>query len=178
MTDIKALELAYVRIQVPDLDEAERFFTAFGLPTQVKTADRLYARGTGPDHHLIVAHRGEQRLLATAYELRSEADLERASRLPDASAIQPIDGPGGGWRVMLTDLDGNGVELVHGITKIEPIEVPKQEFKLCRCARSAPQRGYPSTQRPVSCPPYWSCRHPLARRGGAQRLVSEGLGPA
>jgi catechol 2,3-dioxygenase-like lactoylglutathione lyase family enzyme len=128
MTDIKALELAYVRIQVPDLDEAERFFTAFGLPTQVKTADRLYARGTGPDHHLIVAHRGEQRLLATAYELRSEADLERASRLPDASAIQPIDGPGGGWRVMLTDLDGNGVELVHGITKIEPIEVPKQEF--------------------------------------------------
>lgn len=128
MAGIKALELAYVRIQVPDLDAAERFFTSFGLRTRARTADRLYVRGTGPEHHLIVAHVGDQRLLATAYELPAEADLVRASQFASASAIEPIDGPGGGRRVTLTDPDGNRVELVHGITVTEPLDVPRQHF--------------------------------------------------
>ena len=44
MTSVKALELAYVRIQVPDLDAAERFFQTFGLRTRLRTADRLYVQ--------------------------------------------------------------------------------------------------------------------------------------
>ena len=128
MTSVKALELAYVRIQVPDLDKAERFFNMFGLRTNIRTADRLYLRGTGPEHHLLVAHLGEQRLLGTAFELANEADLKRASQIEGASAIKPIEGPGGGRHVILTDPDGNQVELVHGITRVDPIDVPKQHF--------------------------------------------------
>ena len=128
MTGCKALELAYVRIQVPDLDQAERFFNTFGLRTRARTPDRLYVHGTGPEHHLIIAHQGEQRLLATAYELPDARDLDRASRLEGASAIEAIDGPGGGRRVTLRDLDGNGVELGHGVARMAPIEVPKQVF--------------------------------------------------
>ena len=63
---IKAAELAYARVQVPDLDLAEKFFNDFGLATRVRTDDRLYLCGTGGEHHLIVAHRGERRLLAVA----------------------------------------------------------------------------------------------------------------
>lgn len=128
MTSVKALELAYVRIQVPDLDAAERFFQTFGLRTRLRTADRLYVRGTGPEHHLIVAHVGEQRLLASAFELPDADALERASRLEGASAIEPIEGPGGGRRVTLTDPDGNGIELVHGLEHTEALDVPKQYF--------------------------------------------------
>ena len=125
---LKARELAYVRIQVPDLDQAERFFNAFGLRTRARTEDRLYLRSTGPEHHVLVAHVGEQKLLATAYELSSAEELERAARLEGASPIEAIGGPGGGRRVMLHDLDGNGVELVYGIETTAPIEVPKQVF--------------------------------------------------
>lgn len=128
MTSVKAFELAYVRIQVPDLDDAERFFNTFGLATRAKTADRLYVRGTGPEHHLLVAHRGEARLLATAYEVTGAADLERAAGLAGAAPIAALDDPGGGRCVRLTDLDGNGVELVHGIATSAPIDVPKQDF--------------------------------------------------
>ena len=85
-------------------------------------------RGTGPEHHLIVAHRGEQQLLASAYELPSAGDLERASKMEGASGIEPIDDLGGGRRVRLTDLDGNGVELVHSMDKTAPLDVPTQVF--------------------------------------------------
>ena len=125
---VKALELAYVRIQTPDLEASERFFNMFGLPTRARDADRLYLRAGGPEHHVIVAHRGERRLLAIAFELAHADDLKRASELDGASPIEAITDPGGGARVVLQDPDGNNVELVHGIARTEPIHVPTQVF--------------------------------------------------
>ena len=125
---IKAAELAYARVQVPDLDVAEKFFNDFGLLTRKRTDDRLYLRGTGPEHHLLVAHRGERRLLALAFELPSAEDLERASTFEGATQIEEIEGPGGGQRVTLRDPDGNSVELVHGIEKGECLPFETQHF--------------------------------------------------
>lgn len=124
----KVAELAYIRIQVPDLDAAERFFNAFGLPTRVRTSDRLYLRSCSTDHHVIVAHQGERRILAPAFEVADLASLRRAADIPGASAIEAIDGPGGGQRVQLIDPDGNTVEIVHGTEKTEPLIVPTQRF--------------------------------------------------
>ena len=126
--DVKALELAYIRIQVPNLDEAERFFNTFGLRTRAREGGRLYLHGTGPEHHLIVAHEGEQRLLALAYELPQATDLDRAARLPGASSIAPLDDLAGGSCVTLVDPDGNRVEVVHGQAICAPVDVPKQMF--------------------------------------------------
>lgn len=128
MPIMKVAELAYVRLQVPDLDAAEKFFNTFGLVTRTRTADRLYLRASGPDHHVIVAHQGERRLLGIAFEVHSDNDLRRAADIPGASAIESMDGPGGGRRVTLTDPDGNIVEIVHGVEKTEPLDVPTQVF--------------------------------------------------
>jgi catechol 2,3-dioxygenase-like lactoylglutathione lyase family enzyme len=116
---IKVLELAYIRVQAPDLDAAERFFNLFGLPTRLRTENRLYVRGAGPEHYLVVTERGEQRLLALAFEVASEDELHKATALEGASGIEAIDEPGGGRRVRLADADGNRIELVHGIAKGE-----------------------------------------------------------
>lgn len=125
---IKAAELAYVRVQVPNLDKAEHFFNMFGLPTRLRTDDRLYLRAGGPDHHVIVAHQGERRLLAIAFEVATMAELERAATLPGASAIEPLDDPSGGHRVILHDPDGNQVEVVHGLARAEAMPYPTQIF--------------------------------------------------
>ena len=128
MAMTKVAELAYVRIQVPDLDAAERFFNTFGLVTRTRTADRLYLRACGPDHHVIVAHRGERRLLAIAFEVAHADDLLRASAIEGASKIEALDGPGGGQCVRLADPDGNQLEIVHGVEKTEPLAIPTQRF--------------------------------------------------
>ncbi len=128
MPKIQVAELAYVRIQVPDLDAAERFFIAFGLLTRARTADRLYLRASSGDHHVVVAHQGERRMLAMAFEVPHEDDLRRAADIEGASPIEAIDGPGGGRRVTLVDPDGNHVEIVHGLEKTEPLPLPVQHF--------------------------------------------------
>jgi len=125
---VKAFELAYCRVQVPNLDEAERFYTSFGLLTRTRENGRLFMRGHGPEHYLIEAQEGERRVLATAFDVTSMEALQQAARLPGASSIETINGPGGGSKVTLLDPDGNMVELVHGIVKSEPLGVPMQSF--------------------------------------------------
>ena len=125
---IKVAELAYARVQVPDLDLAEKFFSDFGLAIRVRTDDRLYLSGTGHEHHLLVVHRGERRLLGIAFEVTDAADLDRVATLDEASAVAAIDEPGGGRMVTLRDPDGNVVELVHGIARGEPLMLDHQHF--------------------------------------------------
>ena len=127
MALIRAAELAFVRMQAPDLDSAEKFFNLFGLATREKTKDRLWLRGTGPEQYLIAVQRGERRLLATAYEVRELSDLHKAAREIDgASDVQALTEPGGGHRVTAKDTDGNEIELVHGIARTESLSVPKR----------------------------------------------------
>jgi len=122
MPTIKVADLAYVRVRVPDLDQAERFLVDFGLRRAERTAKALYMRGAGPAHHLHVAELGDPKFTALAFSVESEEDLRALSRLPGASKVENIDEPGGGKRVWLRDPDGNGIELVHGIAKASPLE--------------------------------------------------------
>jgi catechol-2,3-dioxygenase len=125
MPAVKATALAYVRIQVQDLDESERFFNGFGLATRERRDDALYLAGTGPEHHLIVAHTGPPKLIASAFEVSSARDLHRISTsVAGASAVVPRTDAGGGLAVMLRDPDGNAVEVVHGIARCAPVELP------------------------------------------------------
>ena len=125
---IKAAELAYARVQVPDLVLAERFFTDFGLYVRARSANRLYLHGTGPEHHLIVVELGERRILALGFAVTVLADLEKVSRIAGASPVMAIEGPGGGCCVVLHDPDGNRVELVHGIECCAPMVIDEQHF--------------------------------------------------
>lgn len=123
MPTIRAHDLAYIRVRLPDLDRAEKFLTDFGLIRVERTEDKLYMRGTGCSHHIHIVERGHDKLLSLAFSVESEADLRAATTIPEASGIEDIAEPGGGKRVWLRDPDGNGIEIVWGIQPVDPIHV-------------------------------------------------------
>ena len=112
---IRARDLAYVRVQAPDLGAGEKFLTDFGLAISDRSADALYARGTDPPHHIYILHRGPLAFRTVAFYAQSRDDLERLARCDGASPVQALDEPGGGSVVRLTDPNGHTVEVVHVI---------------------------------------------------------------
>jgi len=128
MSIIKAADLAYVRVRVPDLDRAERFFTDFGLQRSERTANALYMRGSGAAHHVHITEQGDPKFVSVAFTAHSEADLHTLSQVPGASRVENIEEPGGGKRVWLRDPDGHGVEVVHGIASLPPVAVTHHEL--------------------------------------------------
>lgn len=125
MDTIKVSELAYVRLRLPDLDEAERFLTDFGLIVSVREEERLYLRGSDPDHHCYIVEQGERRLLGFAFWAKSEDDL-RTLAAAEGTIVSDLTDPGGGKVVRLVEPNGYTVEIVHGIAKPEPIRVERQ----------------------------------------------------
>lgn len=82
MPVIKVKDIAYARLQAPELDTMEEFLTDFGLVRSERTRTALYMRGNDAPHHLHVTELGEPRLLSIAYEAGSEDDLKRLSSVP------------------------------------------------------------------------------------------------
>jgi catechol 2,3-dioxygenase-like lactoylglutathione lyase family enzyme len=121
MPTIKVHDLAYVRVRVPDLSQAERFLTDFGLRRAARTDDALYMCGAAPTHHVHITEQGDPNFLSMAFSVELEVDLEAAATIPGASDVEDIAEPGGGKRVWLEDPDGNSVEIVWGIEPAEPI---------------------------------------------------------
>lgn len=118
---IKVKDIAFVRFAAPDLDTMERFTGDFGLETTERSDTHLYCRGTDPQPYLHVTELGEAGFRGLAFEAASAADLNAAAQMEGASAIETLDGPGGGSRVRFTDLDGFSVEVVHGREPLETL---------------------------------------------------------
>jgi hypothetical protein len=123
MERLKVSDLAYIRLQAPDLDKEEAFLADFGLVRTARTADTLYMRSSDAAPYLHITHRGAPRFLATGWYAPSEESLKAATALPTAKGIETIDEPGGGKRVRLTDPWGFGVEIVHGQEPSTPLPV-------------------------------------------------------
>ena len=121
MPTIKVTDMAFVRVRVPDLDRAEEFLTDFGLARAERTASALYMRGTGSAHHVHVTELGEPKFLSLAFTAAQRDDLDALSRVPGASEVEEMREPGGGYRVRLTDPDGNQVEVIHGMATVQPV---------------------------------------------------------
>ncbi len=111
---IKVTDVAFVRFSAPDLDAMERFTEAFGLVKNERVGDTLYCRGTDPEPFVHVTHLGEPGFRGVAFDAASANDLAAASQIEGASAVEPIEEPGGGHRVRLSDPDGFSVEIVNG----------------------------------------------------------------
>src|ERR1700734_1685638 len=88
MATIKATDVAWGRLQSPDLDRAEQFLTDFGMVRAARTSRALYMRGTDPQHHLHVTELGEPRYIGLAFHAASADDLKTVSKLPGASGIE------------------------------------------------------------------------------------------
>ena len=126
MAVIKVRDLAYARLQSPDLDAQEEFLTAFGMVRAGRTPTALYMRGTDPAHHIHVTEKGDPKFIGFAWAVSDEDELNTVSKLPGASGIETIDEPGGGKRVRLVEPNGYTIEIVHGIEPLQPIEVVRQ----------------------------------------------------
>jgi catechol 2,3-dioxygenase-like lactoylglutathione lyase family enzyme len=123
MAVIKVVDMAYARVAAPDLDVAERFLVDFGLTISARTDRAIYARGTDSPHHVYIAEKGDPRFLGFAYYAASRDDLDRLAKEPGASAVEPINEPGGGMRVRLREPNGYEIEVVYGIEELASIPV-------------------------------------------------------
>lgn len=111
---IKVWDVAFPRLQAPDLDAAEGFLYDFGLVRAERTDEALYMRGEGPSPYCHMVRRGEPAFLGFAFEAASRADLDRIAAAPGFTPVERLDGPGGGWRTATTDPIGLTVEVVWG----------------------------------------------------------------
>ncbi len=124
MTGIKIEDVAYVRFRAPDLAEMRAFLEDFGFV--VSGEERLFARGAGPAPFLHVTEPGDPAFMALGLRAESLADL-RTLAASEGAAVQPLDAPGGGEMVVLTDPDGRTVEVVAGQNAAQPLPLPKPE---------------------------------------------------
>src|SRR4051812_41616769 len=77
MAVIKVRDLAYARLQSPDLDAQEEFLTAFGMVRAARTPTALYMRGTDAAHHIHVTEKGDPKFIGFAWAVSEEDDLNR-----------------------------------------------------------------------------------------------------
>ncbi|NNE19656.1 MAG: glyoxalase [Myxococcales bacterium] len=146
----KAIALAYLSFERPNLGEAERFLTDFGLHVTHRSADTLWFRNAGqsPFCH-VVKEANKARFASLAFRVATRQALEALSGLPCASAIEPMEGPGGGERVQLIDPAGFVVDAVHGQTEVEPL--PHREPLRVNSPETHPRVN--DTQRPAVAAP-------------------------
>jgi catechol 2,3-dioxygenase-like lactoylglutathione lyase family enzyme len=125
---VKVADLAWGRLQSPDLDKQEEFLVNFGMTRVERTKNKLFMRGTGPAHHIHITELGPPKFLGAGFVAKSEDDLKALAKLPGASAVENLDEPGGGKRVRLTEPNGYTIEVVHGISTLPPLPVKRQDI--------------------------------------------------
>lgn len=127
----RAMECAQVTYAAPDLNEAERFLTAFGMTRIPESTDEvLYMRGTSEQHHIHVTHLADkQKFLGATIEVESHADLEELASLEGSSEIRVSSEPGGGNEVAMHTPDGIRITAIHNRAKAQPIE-EREPFRL------------------------------------------------
>lgn len=115
--------LRSVSLSVPDLDQAEAFYTSvWRLEVAHRGADALYLRGSGRDAYLLALHRRDgapQILRVTLRSHSAEALAEVAKRAVAAGGelvrvASPVDDPAGGVGILVRDPHGRVFEVVHG----------------------------------------------------------------
>lgn len=113
--------LRSVALTVPDLALAEQFYTqTWHLDVAARTADALYLRGTGRDHHLLALHQaaGPARIRNVTLRARHRGALDEVAQHAVAAGgrvlqpVGPVDEPGGGTAVTVSDADGRVFRLV------------------------------------------------------------------
>lgn len=110
-----AQDLAFVMVERPDLDLAERFLVDFGFTCIERTSDRLVMRAAQHPGPAYIATKGAKaRFVGHGLYVDSQDDLRALGALPGSSAVLPLDLPGGGSHVKMTDPGGFAVWAVAG----------------------------------------------------------------
>ena len=124
---IRVTDIAWGRIRSPDLDVQEEFLSNFGMVRSERTDTALYMRGSDPVHHLHVTEKGDPGFISLAFYAASEDDLKTLAKAT-GKQVDTLDEPGGGKRVLLTEPNGYGIEVVHGIEKVAALPVDRHPY--------------------------------------------------
>jgi catechol-2,3-dioxygenase len=127
MTKSRVSDLRSVALNVPDLKQAEEFYTQVWLLEVVaRGADAVYLRGTGRDHHTLALHKADKPTLRhVTFRARSREMLQTLATEAVAAGgrmVAPLarsDDPAGGEAVTVADKDGRILRFVHGDTRHE-----------------------------------------------------------
>lgn len=115
--------LRSVALEVPDLAEAERFYTStWKLGVAHRADDALFLRGTGQDHHVLALHAnaGPPAVRHVTFRARSAQALEDIAQAAVAAGgrvIRPLTAaadPAEGRSLAIADPHGRVFEVVHG----------------------------------------------------------------
>jgi catechol 2,3-dioxygenase-like lactoylglutathione lyase family enzyme len=118
----KATQLAFLRFDRSDLDEAQRFWTDFGLVTVSRTPDTLVMRGAGTAPAILLAREARvSRYVGAAFTVPPDTDFARLQRDSGAQVLAAQAVPGGARGVSLVDPDGNEVWLITDWQQVDPL---------------------------------------------------------
>lgn len=136
MSVIKIEDIAFVRFRVPDLGEMRAFLQDFGLLVAEATDQRLVSRASGSSPFVHIADLGEPGFAGVGFRAASLDDLRKLAR-SEGVPVRPFHAPGGGEHVVLTDPDGNQVEVVAGQESAAPL--PARELASWNSAVAKPR---------------------------------------
>lgn len=146
----KALALAYLMFDRPDLERAERFLNDFGLVTVRRDEATLLLRGTGAAPFCYVVRKAPKVAFAGfGLQVAGRTALDALAKLPGASSVEPSAWPGGGERVRLVDPSGFRVDAIAG--QAPAAELPHRS-PLPLNSVDAPLRINETQRPPVSTP--------------------------
>src|SRR5689334_12561887 len=97
--------IAYVRLSAPDLDVMQDFLENFGLVKVHRDSKRLFMRGIDTSPFIHVTELGPPGTISFAYDAVDESALHDFVKSGQAKAVEHIDEPGGGTRVILSAPD-------------------------------------------------------------------------
>ncbi len=143
-TKINLDRLLFVRYSHPNLANANKFLVDFGLIPVLETPERIFYRGFGPDSFLYFAEaskNGKRSFSGGGWAVKSYADLEAAAKLPGASPIHDLKGPGGGQLVSIPDPVGVPFVVVYGQTRREISAEEKPKPVSLNTWESKPRKG-------------------------------------
>ncbi len=127
----KAMDIAYLRFEAPDLGLMETFLKDFGMDvTKARSASgepALYSRGTdsSPFLHEVV-RADEPRFVGMGFVMNSIDELQTLASLDGSAGLDSADTPGGGKRVRFTDPQGFEVDAVFGWEEVEKTVPPQR----------------------------------------------------
>ena len=146
----RARSLVHLRHRRRDLDEALRFYRAFGLELAERTDAALFLRAAGGGPICLIVESGDHdAFTGLAVEVDGEATL-RALAAATRGTVEERREPGGGLVLRLRDPVGLLVEVVNGVVgapeRQPPPPVPVNSF-------ARPQRK--NEPRPARLSPAW-----------------------
>ena len=123
---IKVCRLAYLQLPRPSLQQAEKFFTDFGLLSAVHQHNRIYMRTVDPSSHAIILD-GSNKKAVIGLEANSLEDLHILAQHFAVPVVKRTDDdPLGGSYVCISDPENNLIELNYQLRQLPTIQLQDQ----------------------------------------------------